>query len=305
MGPRGIGRRLVAPARFVFVLGTGRSGSTLVEELLCRHPDVGFVSNLDDRLARFDLAGRWNQRLYRRVPPSLTRKGRLRFAPSEAYRVLARSVSPMVCRPSHDLTEADLTPWLERRFGEFFRRRAAAQRRDVFLHKFTGWPRARLIQQVFPDARFVHVVRDGRAVASSWLQMPWWLGHLGPEAWRWGPLPAEYEAEWDAAGRSFVLLAGLAWKILIDAFEEAREAVPADRWLEVCYEDVVSDPERHLVEVASFAGLGPHERLLAAVRGAEFDARRAGAYEAELGDDAVRLLTGSLKRHLERFGYVC
>ena len=32
------------------VAGTGRCGSTLVQEMLCRHPAIGFVSGLDDML---------------------------------------------------------------------------------------------------------------------------------------------------------------------------------------------------------------------------------------------------------------
>ena len=36
--------------RYLFVLGTGRCGSTLVEEVLARHPDSGFVSNLEEAI---------------------------------------------------------------------------------------------------------------------------------------------------------------------------------------------------------------------------------------------------------------
>ena len=126
----------------------------------------------------------------------------------------------------------DVTPWLERRFRAFFNERAAAQHTDTFLHKFTGWPRAGFIRGVFPSARFIHVVRDGRAVANSWLQMPWWLGFEGPDHWQWGPLPADLAAEWDESGQSFVVLAGLLWKMLIDAFDSARTVIPAADWLE-------------------------------------------------------------------------
>ena len=74
--------------RMIFVLGTGRCGSTLVEEILCRHPSVGFVSNLEDRYPLPPAASRWNGRLYRGLPARATQKGRLRYAPSEAYRCL-------------------------------------------------------------------------------------------------------------------------------------------------------------------------------------------------------------------------
>ena len=60
--------------RFAFVLGSGRCGSTLVHDVLARHPDVGFVSNVDDRLAPLGLRGRGNGRLYRMIPPALTEK---------------------------------------------------------------------------------------------------------------------------------------------------------------------------------------------------------------------------------------
>jgi hypothetical protein len=43
-----------------FVIGTGRCGSTLVQEVLARHPEVGFVSNLEDKLPLLDLCGRWH-----------------------------------------------------------------------------------------------------------------------------------------------------------------------------------------------------------------------------------------------------
>ena len=180
---------MATDASFAFVLGTGRCGSTLVHEVLARHPAVGFLSNVEDRLPLPPIAGRWNNEIFRAVPAALTRKGRLRFAPSEGYRALGRSVSPVLAAPLRDLRAQDVTPWLEQRTRRFFTGRAEAQGRPVFLHKFTGWPRAGFLGRVFPEARFVHVVRDGRAVANSFLQMPWWRGYEGPDAWGWGPLP--------------------------------------------------------------------------------------------------------------------
>ena len=242
----------------VFVLGTGRCGSTLVQEVLARHPDMAFVSNIEDRLGRPGLPARLNGATWRRLPPSAAEKGRLRFAPSEAYRVLDRRVSPILSTPERDLLASDVTPWLAQRLRAFFEESAQAQGRPVFLHKFTGWPRARFLAEVFPEARFINVVRDGRAVANSWLQMDWWPGYRGPENWSFGPVPDRYAEEYAASGRSFVSLAGIGWKILLDAFEETRAALPADRWLEVRYEDVVADPRARLDEMLRFSGLtGP------------------------------------------------
>jgi len=288
---------------YVFVLGTGRCGSTMVEEILARHPDAGFVSNLEDRFGWGTLGTRWNNSAYRLVPPAATRKGRVRFAPSEGYRALDREVSPIISRPWRDLTAADVTPWLSMRTRKFFERRAAAQGRPVFLHKFTGWPRAGFLGCVFPEARFVHVVRDGRAVANSWLQMSWWEGFNGPDHWQWGPLPAEYGREWSDSGHSFPVLAGILWKLLIDAHDVAFAAMPSDRWLEVRYEDLVADPSAGFKAIREFAGLKADIRFDRAVGETRFDSGRRDAYRQDLGPETVAVLTRSLAAHLERRGY--
>lgn len=73
---------------------------------------------------------------------------------------------------------------------------ADAQAKPVFLHKFTGWPRAGFAHAIFPEARFRHVIRDGRAVANSLIQMSWWSGFGGPENWKWGQLSDEDLSAW-------------------------------------------------------------------------------------------------------------
>ena len=184
--------------RFAFMLGTGRCGSTIVGQVVAMHDQVGFIANVDDRFAGLNRKGRMNNRIYRALPAPLQKQGGRRggasggrlasgvrsvaMTPSEGYRLLDRHVSPMLSAPMRDLVAEDASEWLSRRLRTFFERRAAAQGRPLFLHKFTGWPRAGLLHAVFPEARFVHVVRDGRAVACSLVQQPWWDGFAAPVA---------------------------------------------------------------------------------------------------------------------------
>lgn len=285
-----------------FVIGTGRCGSTLMHEILCRHPDVMFVSNLSDRVGLRSL-NRWNGALYRRLPPSFTRKGRLRFAPSEAYRVMAREVSPILENSHRDLVADDATPWQQRRLRAFFEAEATGQRGTMLLHKFTGWPRAAYLRQVYPNAKFVHVVRDGRAVANSWLQMPWWTGYLGPDQWQWSPLPRDYQEAWDRSRQSFVVLAGLAWMLLLDATEAARVTFPDADWLDVRYEDLLARPRDVLQRIRMFLGLGDDGFDAQVVDGYHLEQGRTDAFRSDLGDDATGELTTLMAEHLERYGY--
>ncbi|MGH2705534.1 MAG: sulfotransferase family protein [Actinomycetota bacterium] len=303
------------PSPLLLVVGTGRCGSTLLTEVLARHPDLGFISNIDDKLSRLDLGGRWNNSLFRmasardaglpamRFGQRLLERGRVRVAPSEGWNLIERQVGPMLVRPSRDLVADDLTPDLEKKIRSFFEERMAIQGRPGFLHHITGWPRTRLLQAVFPEARIVHVVRDGRAVANSFLQMGWWDGYRGPDAWYLGPLPAPYREEWEASGRSFVLLAGLAWKMLIDSFEASREAARPGSWIDVRYEDVIADPHGSYARLLEFGGLewtGDFERGFNRHR---FETGATERFRRDLGPQNLARLEASLAGHLERWGY--
>jgi hypothetical protein len=298
-----------------FIIGTGRCGSTAVTEFLARHPDVGFISNVDDKLSRLNLSGRWNNALFHRAAPRdphllplrdgrrLLEPGRLRIAPSEGWDLLQRQVSPIISSTRRDLVASDLTPWLETRLQQFFDRRMAVQRRSSFVHHLTGWPRAGLLQAAFPDARFIHVVRDGRAVANSWLQMSWWNGYEGSSRWFLGTLPEAYAAELEAAGGSYVLLAGLAWKLLMDAFEQARKAIPSEQWMDVRIEDVAADPHGQVATMLNFVGLEWTSKFEAGLARHRLTSDRTEAYRRDLDPSNLALLEDSLRGHLEAWGY--
>jgi hypothetical protein len=305
--------------RFAFMLGTGRCGSTIVGQVVAMHADVGFIANVDDRFAGFNRRGRLNNRIYRSLPAPLQKQGGRRggarpgriaagvrsvgMTPSEGYRLLNRHVSPMLSAPFRDLVADDASDWLSARLRAFFEQRAAAQGRPLFLHKFTGWPRAGLLHAVFPEARFVHVVRDGRAVAASLVQQPWWTGFAGPAGWGFGELAPEDAALWEASGRSFTVLAGLEWKLLMEAFEQARALLPAEAWLELRYEDVVSRPREQVELLLRHLGLewtDGFERSFAAL---ELTPARADAYRDELAPREVEQLDRALGAVLQAHGY--
>ncbi|MDH2423937.1 sulfotransferase [Sphaerisporangium sp. TRM90804] len=283
-----------------FLIGSGRCGSTMLYKVLAGHPDVRFLSNVDDRVRLLPgTIGRCQGMLYRHTP---ARWSGWRLRPSEGQRVLAREVSPALVDPFRDLTNADLTPWMARRVRDFFDG-LAADRGGRVVHKFTGWPRVALLHEVFPRARFVHIVRDGRAVANSWLQTPWWRGHLGEEGWGLGPLPEAYAREWDGEGRCLVHLAAIGWKMLMDAFEEARAGLAPDLWLQVRYEDLLADPRKQVDVILDFLGLPWTAAFERGFLARSFTADRLRGFQDELTPDQLARLNRSLGVHLGELGY--
>lgn len=275
----------MAATRFLFVLGTGRCGSTLLARILAAHPEIGWISGLPGKLGR------------------VGRTLRMEPRPSEAYDLLQRHVSPMLVDPFRDLTAADAAPWLERRLRRFFEGRAEEDGRPVFMHKFTGWPRARLLAVVFPEAKFVHVVRDGRSVANSYVQVNWWQGYRGAPGWTFGRLSEAERSDWEATGCSWTYLAGLEWKRLMAAFEETRAEIGEDRWLDLRYEDLVARPQEETNTVLRFAGLDAWGGLDDALARLGVSAGRTDAYRDELRPEDVAQLESLLAATLPRWGY--
>jgi hypothetical protein len=167
-----------AGIRPIILVGVGRCGSSLVHRLLAHHPRVAWISGLANKLPgqpwingafmrAIDLPG---------VEPLLTRW----IAPSEHYVFWERNFSGFRT-PFRDLVADDLTVETAARLRRAFRP-ALTARRDRLLLKVTGWPRIGFLHEVFPEARFVHVVRDGRAVANSLLHVDFRWGGAGRKA---------------------------------------------------------------------------------------------------------------------------
>ena len=286
----------------IFATGTGRCGSSLVQELLSRHEDVGFMTNLDDLGVAPDVVSRHNNTLFHRVPQRFTVKGRARLAPSEGWRALEREVAPIFVHPGRTLDADDATPWLRDRVASFFTERAAAQGKPVFLHKFTGWPRIGLITAAIPEARFIHVIRDGRAVANSLVQMPWWRDWADPQVL--ASLPGEHREVWERGGRRFPLLAGMVWDAMTAAHEAARVRLRDDQWIEVRYEDLLDNPRAELTRVLEWAGLTWTDRFAERMDSQHLGRSRMAAFETDLLPSDRADLERVLGERLRRYGYL-
>jgi hypothetical protein len=218
---------------------------------MCRHPSVAWLSSISDRHPDKPALGRFLMRLI--DFPAVGELVSWYVDPGECYQFWDyhyRGFS-MPCR---DLVAGDATPDVVARVPAYLNQMTTAARARPLL-KITGWPRLGFLNEVFPDALFIHVLRDGRAVANSFLKVDWWRGWRGPGNWRWGDLSSSHQQEWNRHDRSFVALAAIQWKIFMDAMEVAKRSVPAERLLEVRYEDVCADPLKLFRQATDFTGL--------------------------------------------------
>lgn len=235
----------------IFIIGAGRSGSTIFHRVFTEHGQLSHLSNLCER---YPTRPALNRRLMRVIDlPHVGRWARRGAPPSECYAFWEHHCHGFR-RPCRDLTRDDLLPGVAERMRSALAE-ATAPHRPRLLVKLTGWPRIGLLQAIFPDAKFIHIKRDGRAMACSALNVPFWRGWQGPAGWRWGELSPGQRAEWERHDRSFVALAGIQWKILMAAYDAAGRAADSEALMEIRYEDLCAEPLPTFERVVRFCGL--------------------------------------------------
>lgn len=210
-----------------FIVGVGRSGTTLIRLMLNSHPDVAIpyethfitnyigqldsygplsvASNLDrliGDLLKEDLLSKWDK-----VPTLEEVKGQLGSDPTLS-----------------DVIDAIYVCY------------ARAHGKKYWGDKSDYLDRMHDINALFPNTKFIHIVRDGRDVAQSVLKMDW------------GPNDIIEAAEW---WRDHVRLGRCMGKML-----------PPDRYMEIRYEDLVLDTESNLRRICEFLGIPYSDKML-------------------------------------------
>jgi omega-hydroxy-beta-dihydromenaquinone-9 sulfotransferase len=282
----------------IFIVGTGRCGSTLFHRLLATHPQLMWLSGFSHR---FPDKPSLNRRAVTAVGSPLL-KGILgrKIRPAEAYGFWDAHAYGF-SEPCRDLVRSDVSTKVKKQV------RAALQalltpERNRMLVKITGWPRIGFLNEIFEDAKFIHIKRDGRAVASSLLHVGFWRGWYGPQGWRAGLLSPEDQATWESYDRSFTALAGIEWRIQMRAMEAARRALDPKLFFEVKYEAFCEQPLETYRQVLEFAELPWSAELEKAVKEASIRST-SNRWRDDLTPAQQGILDNLLREDLQRYGY--
>lgn len=245
----------------LFIVGPPRSGTSLLYKALCLHPDVAYLSNWFRRYPALPALSVLN-----RIPPFLPetrreawfgdganayvygspRSAALRAfpAPVEGEPVFARcgiGTAPGGRLPGR-------TPDLDRLRRTFEVVRTAAGGRVLVSKRIAHNLRIPLLASAFESAKFVFLVRDGRAVAHSLSRVDWWADS---DIWWQQTTPRA----WAEDGRDPWTLCARHWVEEVRAVEDGLSHVPSEQRMELRYEDLMADPLSILRRVADFGDL--------------------------------------------------
>jgi hypothetical protein len=291
----------------VFIVGHWRSGTTLLHELLIRDPRHAFPTTYECLVPHhFVISRSWLPKLLWWMMPSRRPMDNMPAGwdrPQEDEFALCMLGQPSpymrIAFPNQPAEEGALdlqglspparTRW-KATYLRFIREVTLVNRgRRLILKSPPHTCRIPTLLELFPDARFVHIVRDPYVVYASTINL--------------------WKSLYRRQGLQRPTYVGLS-EMVLDTFvsmherlDEARELIPAGRFSELRYEDLLRDPVGELEMVYKELGLGkfeparlPVETYLAGV--ANYEKNRYDFPPAER--EAVSKRWGHLIR---RFGY--
>lgn len=191
----------------------------------------------------------------------------LQHWPGEAHEVWEADHHPALRGwDSNALTAADADERTAERIRRSFFLVTGARRRLIDKTPRNAL-RIPFIEKVFPDARYVFLIRDGRdnvnSLINAWrtpryrtyeLPEPHAIPGVDPKWWKFTLYPGWRE---DRRGPLEVVCAK-QWKLSYDFALDALAAVPEARWTAVRYEELVNEPESEVERLTVFLEL-PYE----------------------------------------------
>lgn len=235
-------------------------------------------------------------------------------------------------KPDDRLTGADARENVRRKIHAIFGRFVAEAGKSRLVEKTpSNCLRIPFLRAVFPDAKIILVVRDGRSVLRSTgeiqdkgvptsrivqraLETPWfeWPAYAGRAAMTitrkitrrpltfWGPRPPGWR-EWVRQDHPDVVRAKQWSATILSAVEDGQRDDP-ERFMQFKYEDLMHSPREVMQRIVDFAELEGAGALVDHVAGSA-DPNRQGKWRDQLDSETIDRIRPHMEPTLNRLGY--
>jgi len=263
-----------AKIRLIYILAASHSGSTLLSLLLGAHPDICTAgelkaTNLDDKERYLCSCGQiikkcqfWNSIAQKMkeygINFNVTESGTNFNSIDSAY--CRRLLAPLHRGPILEKIR-DFGLWLSPKWRKHF---MEVQKRNTLLIKSIlkvsgkkiivdsskiGLRLKFLLKNPQLDIKVIRLVRDGRAVALTYVEPALYADARDPSL-RQGGTGGRREKE-----KKSIEEASYEWLRSNEEAEEILKCLPADKWIQVHYEDYCRNPQQIFQKIFEFIGV--------------------------------------------------
>lgn len=237
----------------IFLVGAERSGTTVLRLMLSHHPQIAWCNEFEYTVDRIPDGDDWphledyyqwleTHRIFQATGFTIDR--RLSYP---------QLVNSFLLQKQNQESKSLIGATVHRHFDKLLR--------------------------IWSDARFIHIVRDGRDVARSCIGMGW-AGNVwtGVEGW------IEVEQLWT----------------------QLKDMIPGERRTEVNYETLISEPTKTLTRLCEFIDVPYDEAMLSYAQNTTFDLpdpKLIQQWRRKLSEDEIQLVESRIADRLVERGY--
>ncbi len=295
--------------RVVFVLGAGRSGTTLLYKLLALHPEIGFISNYHQRFGNLKLGsslGRvvaHNSGLKRRV--WFNQGGNAYFikrswfkrifpTPVEGECIYDRCGITLNIDDRQNEASTEQSECLRTSFDEIL---SGAKAKVLVSKRTANNRRISLLNQIFPNARYINLIRDGRDVARSLQNVEWWGDHR--IFWD-GRTPNELVK----AGHDPLSICARNWVEEMQEINNGLDVIPRERIYEVRYEDLMDNPVSDMSKLLRFIGVDMPDEFTTTIKELNLRSTSKPKWLGEWDQEQLNAVMKEQNTLLSEYGYL-
>ena len=251
----------------IIIFGTGRTGTTIISEIIFQHEDLAWHSNYQELFPKFIpinymrrlFDNKWWRIIGMNTQNNISFSNYMLFRPIERYDFWEAITGDRIDFSRSFLLNERATPEEREHIRTVFAKLVKFQKRKRLALKITGPVRMEYLISIFPDVQFINIERDPISVILSWLEVSWGQQITNQLWWR-GAYSKEELAKAEALKENKLLFTAFQYKKLKETEQQEIEKMKPDIYT-VQYNDFLSNPTAFINDMLEYLHLHPSKLI--------------------------------------------